>query len=300
MSTSPNSAAQPESSEASTSSEASVALLPDDFQFSQGNLQDFEDCPRRFLLRHIEGRPYPAAEAEPIRVNELRKKRGVRFHELLCQEHSGVPREAIARQAEGDEKLEVWWERFTYREPVGDGAETYAELPLEGRVGGYPLIATYDLIAKRPDGTFEIFDWKTARHRPGRDRLASRLQTKVYPYLLVQAGGWMNGGDPIPPEKVQMTYWFARHPDDPETFEYSDYKKEVDEEDLTDLVGKILARTERSDFEKTENEDHCRFCTYRSHCGRGTEAGNIDDGGSHLEDVESLEANLEDVEEIEF
>lgn len=288
------------SSSEATSSEAGAALLPEDFQFSQGSLQDFQDCPRRFLLSHIEGRPYPAPEAEPIRVNELRKERGVRFHELLCQEHSGVPREAIARQAEGDEKLEVWWERFTYREPVGGAAETYAEQPLEGRVAGYPLIATYDLIAKWPDGTFEIFDWKTARHRPSRDRLASRLQTKVYPFLLVQAGRWMNGGDPIDPEQVRMTYWFARHPDDPETFEYSDYQKEVDEEDLSDLVGKILARKERDDFEKTENTDHCRFCTYRSYCGRGSEAGNIETGESYLEDVESLEASLDDVEEIEF
>ncbi|PQJ36806.1 hypothetical protein BSZ35_00180 [Salinibacter sp. 10B] len=282
------------------SAEADGPLLPEDFSFSQGSLQDFQDCPRRFLLRHIERRPYPAPEAEPIRLNELRKERGVRFHELLCQEHSGVPREAIGRMAAGDEELETWWERYTYREPVGEAAETYAELPLEGEVGGYPLIATFDLVAKRPDGSFEIFDWKTSKHRPGRDRLASRLQTTVYPYLLVQAGSWLNGGESISPEDVQMTYWFAQHPDDPVTFEYNDYQKQVDEDHLTDLIGKVLARTERPHFEKTDNEDHCRYCTYRSHCGRGNQAGNIEDGETYLEEVESLEANLEDVEEIEF
>jgi len=224
----------------------------------------------------------------------------VRFHELLCQACSGVPNEAISRQAEGDEKLEAWWERFTYRDPVGDAAETRAELSLEGRVAGYPLTATYDLIARRQDGTFEIFDWKTARHRPSRDQLASRLQTKVYPYLLVQAGRPLNGGDPIEPEQVKMTYWFARHPDDPVTFEYSSYQKKTGEEDLTDLIGKILARRQRSDFEKTGNTDHCRFCTYRSYCDRGTEAGNIDAEAPYLEDVESVEADLSGVEEVEF
>ncbi|MCS3830868.1 hypothetical protein GGP91_002962, partial [Salinibacter ruber] len=51
MNTSPNSTPERSASENSTS------LLPEDFQFSQGSLQDFDDCPRRFLLRHIEGRP---------------------------------------------------------------------------------------------------------------------------------------------------------------------------------------------------------------------------------------------------
>lgn len=282
------------------SAEVDGPLLPKGFSFSQGSLQDFQDCPRRFLLRHIESRPYPAPEAEPIRLNERRKERGVRFHELLCQEHSGVPRQAISRMAAVDENLKIWWERFTYREPVGEAAETYAELPLEGEIGGYPLMATFDLVAKRPDGSFEIFDWKTSEYRPGRDRIASWLQTKVYPYLLLQAGSWMNDGDSISPDDVQMTYWFAQHPDEPATFEYSDYQQKVDENHLTNLIGKILAREERPHFEKTDNEDHCRFCTYRSHCGRGNQAGNIEDGETYLKEVESLEATIEDVEEIEF
>jgi len=304
MNTSPNNTSPSSTSDGSPpgegSSDKNTSLLPEDFQFSQGSLQDFEDCPRRFLLRHIEGRPYPAPEAEPIRENERRKERGTRFHELLCQACSGVPREAIRRQATGDEKLEVWWDRYVRREPVGDPARTHAEISLEGEVAGYPLVATYDLIAERRDGTFEIFDWKTAQYRPNRSDLASRLQTKVYPYLLAQAGSSLNGGEPPSPENIQMTYWFARHPDDPETFEYSEYKRQVDEEHLQDQVGKILARTERDHFEKTDDERHCKFCTYRSHCGRGAQAGNIDDGSQYLEETGSTQADLDDVEEIEF
>ena len=300
MNTSPSSTPEDSLPDAGSASENSTSLLPEDFQFSQGSLQDFDDCPRRFLLRHIEERPYPAPEAEPIRENERRKERGVRFHELLCQEHSGVPREAVRRQASGDEKLEVWWDQYVHREPVGETGRTYAEISLEGEVAGYPLVATYDLIAERPDGTFEIFDWKTARYKPERGQLASRLQTKVYPYLLAQAGAGLTGGEPPRPEQIKMTYWFAEHPDNPETFEYSDYNAEVDEEDLQDQVGKILARTERAHFEKTEDRTHCKFCTYRSHCGRGAQAGNIEDGSSHLEETGSAQADLDDVEEIEF
>jgi hypothetical protein len=299
MSTSPSSTSggSPSSED---SSEEHTSLLPRDFQFSQGSLQDFEDCPRRFLLRHIEGRPYPAPEAEPIRENERRKERGTRFHELLCQEQSGVPREAIRRQAKSDEKLQLWWDRYVGREPVGEAAQTYAEISLEGTIAGYPLVATYDLIAERPDGTFEIFDWKTAQYRPGRSDLASRLQTKVYPYLLARAGTVLRGGEAPAPEQIKMTYWFARHPDDPETFEYSEYNFEVDEEHLQDRIGKILARTERTHFEKTSDTTHCRFCTYRSHCGRGAQAGNLEDGETYLEETESVEPDLDEVEEIEF
>lgn len=282
------------------SSPERASLLPEDFQFSQGSLQAFADCPRRFLLRHIEERPYPAPEAEPIRENERRKERGTRFHELLCQEHSGVPREAIRRQATGDEKLQAWWDRYVHCEPVGEADQTHAEISLEGKVAGYSLLGTYDLIAERPDGTFEIFDWKTVQYRPDRSDLASRLQTKVYPYLLTQAGSGLNGGEPPSPERVKMTYWFARHPDDPETFEYSDYKRQVDEEHLQDLIGKILARTERSKFKTTDDERHCKFCTYRSYCGRGTAAGNIEEGPAFLKETQSVEPDLEDVEEIEF
>jgi len=282
------------------SSQQRAPLLPKDFQFSQGSLQAFKDCPRRFLLSHIEGRPYPAPEAEPIRNNERRKERGTRFHELLCQEHSGVPRAAIRSQAEADEKLEVWWDRYADREPVGDPAQTYAEISLEGEVAGYALLATNDLIAKRADGTFEIFDWKTARYRPERSDLASRLQTKVYPFLLAQAGSGLAGGEPPSPDQIQMTYWFAQHPGEAETFEYSDYKYQVDEEHLQDQVGKILARTKRDEFEKTAHERHCKFCTYRSHCGRGAEAGNLEGGETYLEETDSVEPDLDEVEEIEF
>jgi len=278
----------------------STSLLPEDFQFSQGSLQDFEDCPRRFLLRRVEDRPYPAPEAEPIRENERRKERGTRFHELLCQEHSGVPREAIRRQASGDEKLEVWWDQYVDREPVEQATQTHAEISLEGTVAGYPLVATYDLIAERPDGAFEIFDWKTAQYRPDRGDLASRLQTKVYPYLLARAGAGLTGGEAPGPGQIKMTYWFARHPGDPETFEYSEYNFGVDEESLRDQIGKILARTERVHFEKTSDTTHCRFCTYRSHCGRGAQAGNMSEGSTYLEETGSTQADLGDVEEIEF
>ena len=39
--------------------------LPDDFHFSQGSLQDYVDCQRRFQLRYLMKLAWPAVDAEP-------------------------------------------------------------------------------------------------------------------------------------------------------------------------------------------------------------------------------------------
>ncbi|MCZ7553427.1 MAG: PD-(D/E)XK nuclease family protein [Anaerolineales bacterium] len=39
--------------------------LPEGFHFSQTNLQDYRECPRRFKLRYMLGLAWPAIESEP-------------------------------------------------------------------------------------------------------------------------------------------------------------------------------------------------------------------------------------------
>ena len=279
---------------------SSSQLLPDAFQFSQSSLQDFADCPRRFLLRRIEKRAYPAPEAEPIRANELRRQRGIQFHQMICQDASGVPRDRIDEHCASDEILRGWWESYKECEPAGTGGECLAEITITGSVAGFPLTATYDLLAIRPDGTLHIFDWKTSRRRSQRSRLARRLQTKVYPYLLVQAGAWLNGGTAPQPEEVSMTYWFSNHPHDPSTFEYSAFQYGLDKEDLEGYVRSITSRGGRSEFELTDDEAHCRYCTYRPHCDRGVQAGSVREVDVELDVGEELEISLGEVEEISF
>ena len=278
-----------------------TSLLPDDFVFSQSSLRDFSECPRRFLLQRIEEQGCPAPEAEPIRVNEERRKRGTRFHEMVCQRHSGVPQDAIARQCAGDEVLHTWWEKYVAHDPAGAEGTCYAEISLQGQLAGYRLTAKYDLLTVTPSGKLHIFDWKTSQRRPDRQSLTRRLQTKVYPYLLVEAGSEFLEGAAVDPRQVTMTYWFSNHPSSAVTFEYSTQQYQLDEETLTSIVEKACACEERSDFELTDHEANCKFCTYRSYCRRGVEAGAVEEGEGYLDDTgASQEIDLQDVEAIAF
>ena len=64
--------------------------LPPDFHFSQGNLQDYSDCPRRFQLRYLLELAWPAVEAEPADEFETRIRDGEAFHRMVQQHVLGV------------------------------------------------------------------------------------------------------------------------------------------------------------------------------------------------------------------
>ena len=64
--------------------------LPSYFQFNQGSLQDYVDCPRRFQLKYIEQLAWPALDAEPALESENNFQQGAAFHRLVQQYLLGV------------------------------------------------------------------------------------------------------------------------------------------------------------------------------------------------------------------
>jgi len=55
------------------------------------------------------------------------------------------------------------------------------------------------------------------------------------------------------------------------------------------------------DFPLTDDETKCRFCPYRSYCGRGVEAGDWREAEAESEgDQSDFDINLEQIAEIEF
>lgn len=282
--------------------------LPDDFQFSQHSLQDYVDCPRRFQLRYLNRVTWPAVEAEPALENERRLQQGAAFHKLVHQHALGIPVEQLS-SALADEELRRWWRNYL-REPPPDLPPTrHPEVTLSAPLHSYRLVAKYDLVAVEAGRQGVIVDWKTSRKRPSRKWLGQRLQTRVYPYLLVEAGSQFNQGQPLQPQQVTMVYWFANFPADPEQFAYDPAQHEADQVYLTSLVEEIENLATRAAEEPTEevfpltnNERHCRFCPYRSLCVRGVAAGPLVEMEEEVDVEEDFEftVDFEQIAEIDY
>ncbi len=287
-------------------------------QFSQSSLQDFVDCQRRFQLRYLLHLAWPAVESEPVMENERHMRLGALFHQMIHQHLLGVPSERLTSMLH-DEILLGWWDNYhafltsELGQVLNPGKETHIA-PLHPEIGlaaansNSRLLAKYDLILRTPSGKILIFDWKTSRHRPKRTWLGQRVQTRLYPYLLVQAGTHLNAGQPIRPSQIEMIYWFANFPEQPESFPYDDQKYAADQNYLNDLLAQILhksaATTSLSDslFPLTQDEKRCRFCAYRSLCDRGVQAGSVDlmESGEAEDTPTHITLDLEQIGEIEF
>ena len=287
------------------------------FQFSQSSLQDYIDCHRRFQLRYILRLAWPAAEAIPASENENYLRLGATFHYLIRQHQSQLPVKRLSTsirylQQSGGDELAQWWENYltflTTHQDFGTiiqpdipmGTKRYPELSLSAPINLYRIVSKYDLLAILPSGKIIIFDWKTNRTRPKRVWLLDRVQTRIYPYLLIRAGSELNGGKPIHPEQVEMCYWFANFPTDIEQIHYSDEQFQSDTAWVRELVDQISQKGEE-DFPLTHNDLHCRFCVYRSLCDRGVLPGQLEQAeGDDYEDITSIDLSFDQINEIEY
>jgi hypothetical protein len=238
----------------------------EEFVFSQSALQDYEDCHRRFELRYLLDVRWPAQETAQALQYETGQQKGQEFHHLAHQHALGIPAEALAATIQ-DTELRTWWERYVAWQAKHLPVYRYPELTLTAPIGEAQLMAKYDVVAKLPDGTFLIVDWKT-----GRPQTAARLANRIH-----------------------FVYWFAENG---ETVEYSlsAEKLQQDETRLASLINDITASVE---FPKTADERRCRFCAYRSLCERGETPGDLNELEDH-EMLGGISLDLDEIEEISF
>jgi CRISPR/Cas system-associated exonuclease Cas4 (RecB family) len=265
------------------------------FAFTQSSLQDYLDCPRRFQLRYVLDQPWPAVESEPLIERERLADLGRRFHQMAQRHTVGLPVEQIAASAQDADLIRWWWNYLNVPPRDLPSSVRRAEVMLTAPLGAHRLSAKYDLLALDPGRRAVIVDWKTERKRPTRPQLAARMQTRVYRYVLVEAGAALNGGRPIEPEQVTMVYWFAAFPAEPEVFPYDSAQHADDAASLSGLVEEIAVRAE-VEWPKTDDKKRCHYCTYRSLCDRGTTAGTGDESEAEVD----LDIELEKVEEIAY
>ena len=266
--------------------------LPEGFVFSQSSLQDYVDCTRRFQLRYLEHCRWPGPETADALEFERHMQRGHAFHRLMRQFYSGVPAQALESAVAVDPDLARWWANYQAAPPQDLPDEVCeAEVTLSTALAGYRLEARYDLLSGKPGQHWVIVDLKTGQRRTSRTRLGQRLQTRIYPFVLVQAGRTFNDGEPIAAPHVEMLYWFAEFPAQPERFAYSGEAFAADAAFLEGLLWEIESRPEEV-FPKTDNRRLCCYCVYRSLCWDDVQAGLL----AEAEDIEGVEAELEGID----
>jgi hypothetical protein len=270
-------------------------LLMEVLQFSATSLQDFVDCQRRFQLRHLWEVAWPAPETDAPGEQETYARLGRELHGLIHQHLLGFPVETLSDFTR-DPELDRWWQAYLAYAPALGNARVIPEVALSISLCGHRLVARYDAIVMSDEDSveqprFTIFDWKTYRRRPTRQWLASRLQTRIYPLVLVQAGMRLNDGQPIRPGDIEMRYWLAGHAAQVEAFVYNQAAYESDLKYAEDLTRQVVRRVEeaasRSALDEpwalTDNWQRCRFCVYRSLCKRGVVGGPL---GQYIEGSE--------------
>ncbi len=273
--------------------------LPDDFIFSQSSLQDYVDCPRRFQLKYLLKQRWPAPEVDDMLEFERRMEQGEAFHHLVHQHLVGIPADVLsARLTDAD--VQRWFAAYLQTALQDVPAKRRPETTLTVPLGDYLLLAKFDLLAVEPGGRALILDWKTGQHIPRTETLERRLQTIVYRYVLAAGGSPFYNGQPIPPDRIEMIYWYAEHDGATRRFPYSTAQFKADHDTLLQLVNDINTRP---DFPLTDDESRCRFCVYRSLNNRGDKAGSITEWDIDTElaaDLDDFSLDLSQIAEIEF
>lgn len=263
-------------------------MLPLGFRFSQGSLQDYEDCPRRFQLRYVESRAWPAVEVEPLRDYEDHVERGIRFHRLVERHQAGLNADLLESLIQ-DDLLLAWWRAYRGFEWLhGMEGRRYPEMLLSAGLGGRRLVAKYDLVVVQPGQRIVVFDWKTTQRALSRQWFDARLQTRVYLYVLARAGSCLFGGG-LQPEQLSLVYWISSESGSPLVFEYSKERFLSDEDYLLGLVDGVGVRDGGVEWPLTSDVELCRFCVYRSLCDRGVVAGDFLEFSSNIDNIAGVE-----------
>jgi hypothetical protein len=277
--------------------------LPPDFQFSQSSLQDYTDCPRRFELRYMMQLKWPALQSEPYLEQEKHMEQGQRFHHSIHQYIIGLPQTILSVPEEENVDLLRWWNNFLSSSPLATyPGKLYPEFSLSMAFEGFRLTAKYDVIISSEKGNFVIFDWKTSRKRQPLKFLKIRMQSRVYPFVLVNAGLSLNGNKPINPDQLEMIYWFAEYPQDLEKIIYNQDQYQHDYVVLSNIIHEINSTPDKN-FAMTLDMKKCNYCNYRSLCDRGVQAGDWNEmEDSDPQDLPGyiLFDDLDGIPEIEF
>lgn len=275
-------------------------MLPVGFHFTQANLQDFLDCPRRFQLRYLQSQAWPGVEAEPFLEHERYLECGAEFHRLVQRHQLGID-PAVLEAHISDPEMRAWWDAYLGFDMLHTlKGRRFPELLVSAELGGFRFLGVFDLLVDVNDGRVIVFDWKTYRRMPSRRWLEARAQTRLY-LLLVVLSAERVLGRAVSPDVVSMVYWCVSGPGDVVRIDYSPALFERDQVMLLDVVSRVVSGVD-GDWPLTVDENACRFCNFRSLCDRGVYAGALDDFGNEFDNIARGAdfLSLREVDEVGF
>ncbi len=245
---------------------------PPEFHFNQANLNDFEDCARRFQLRHIERQPWPAPRLEPLDEVDAAAQRGEMFHRLVQRHILDIPAPVPA-----DPKVAAWFAAFQSALPalhlptVIRRPEATYSIALAGK----RLMARFDLVTVDPGREIVICDWKTG-HPVEAAVLQTRLQTAVYLTVARDALRRLYGGA-IPATALTLLYWFAEAPDQPVRIRLPDNDAyDRVRLQLVRLIDRVdLFQRDGHTWPLTDDLRQCTRCNYRTLCKRSVVTASV-------------------------
>jgi CRISPR/Cas system-associated exonuclease Cas4 (RecB family) len=254
-------------------------LLSTRFRFTQNNLNDFLACNHRFYQRHLAQQPWPATDVtnEQALAHERRLRAGVVLHRWIERYWLGAI-DPMVDAPEGDGELCALWSRFLSTDFSFLPAQRNPELALSCELGTRRLYARFDLLAIEP-GRAVIVDWKAARNVAYED-WASRLQTRVYLFVLAEAGTPYHEGVDLKPAQCEMRYWLGNAAQPWVIVPYSNEQHEANRAYLTQFANDIYSRSHIDQFPLTDDHQQCALCGYRTLCkreGRALREGWLDE-----------------------
>lgn len=232
--------------------------------FSRHKLTTFLACQRRFQLRYVQERPWPA---EPVgEAWREATRRGRSFHRMLHRHFLDLP---VDEPAGDDPILQRWWQTFREQAPSLPTGERRPEETLTVPIAGHLLSGRFDLLILAGERA-HIYDWKTEARPRAAAALHDDWQTILYLALLVEGSQALRpNGRPLDPQNVDLTYWFVQAPQATVTIPYSREAHDRNWQRLADLVGRIDRRLATEGiWPLTDDWQECGRCAYQVLCGR--------------------------------
>lgn len=244
----------------------------DDLSLSAMSVQDYLDCRRRFQLYALDIQSWPGMPVGLSQERERRRQQAIEFHRLLERYYLGMDSELLLQMV-SDIVARFWWQRYLALIPVDrDDVElVFPEKWMQVWLEGFLLKARLDLLVVGRDGSVVVFDWKTTKQKPEFSDYLSRVQTRVYLYVIGEQVASLLGRS-ISLSQVKMVYWFVEYPESSVVIEYSDVMHRENKLFLGEIFSDIsrdLGNLSLGEWSKTENLGLCRLCSYCTLCDRG-------------------------------